>query len=84
MQFFSEILAFFRNYHFINAKFIFRWSLQIFICAWDTRVSLKNFYNTLNPNGAKLFAIMHLGTIMHFQTYTLHFMYFTTPKKNCS
>ena len=50
---------------------MFRWSLQIFICAWDTRVSLKKFYNTLNSNGAKLFAIMHLGTIMHFQTYTL-------------
>jgi hypothetical protein len=57
VQFFSRLLAFFRNYNFIVAYSVFRWCFATCICIWETRERLKIFKYTLNRNEAELFEI---------------------------
>jgi hypothetical protein len=71
VQFFSRILAFFRNNYFIDAYSVFRWCFTTEICVWETKEWFKIFKYTLNRNGAELFGILHLGTILHLRKCTL-------------
>jgi hypothetical protein len=71
MQFFSRMLAFFRNNYFIYAYSVFRWCFTTEICFWETREWFKIFKYTLNRNGAELFGFLHLGTILHLRKCTL-------------
>jgi hypothetical protein len=79
-NFFARILAFFRNNYFIDADSVFRWCFTTEICFWETREWFKIFKYTLNWNGAELFGILHLGTILHLHKCT----FFSINFKRCT